>query len=125
MSQDPTSAEIEAVLQEAVDAVKSRNDGALPADDLMVYLACEIVARDRTIKEAGQVMTARIADNLNMDSRRREVALRSEVERLNAALQAIADEAGRHHEHNPISGTDRLPRGYTTVLNLACAALKS
>jgi hypothetical protein len=46
-----------------------------------------------------------------------------DVLRLRTALQAIADEASQHHEHNPISGKDRLPRGYTNILNLADAAL--
>lgn len=46
-----------------------------------------------------------------------------ETLRLRTALQAIADEANQHHEHNPISGKDRLPRGYINILNLADAAL--
>lgn len=44
--------------------------------------------------------------------------------KLREALQAIADEAGQHHEHNPISGVDRLPQGYIKILKLAAAALK-
>lgn len=46
-----------------------------------------------------------------------------QARRYRAALQEIADETQRHHEHNPISGKDRLPRGYTNILNLADAAL--
>lgn len=44
-------------------------------------------------------------------------------ERFREALQEIADEAVKHHEHNPVSGKDRLPAGYTKILNLADAAL--
>lgn len=76
--------EIEAVLKKAIDAVKAANDGVLGADELMLWLAAEIVARDRTLAEAGKVIPERIAANLDMDSRRREVALRAEVETLSA-----------------------------------------
>lgn len=51
-------------------------------------------------------------------------AAQAENERLSNALQAIADESQQHHEHNPVSGKDRLPQGYITIRNLACAALK-
>jgi hypothetical protein len=81
---------INAVLQRAVDAVKARNNGALPADDLCLFLAAEIVARDETLTEVGQVCAKRIVDNLEMDSRRREVALRAHVEDLTAALEFYA-----------------------------------
>lgn len=53
----------------------------------------------------------------------REVTLMRRINALAASLQAIADESQRHHEHNPISGVDRLPQGYVKILNLATAAL--
>lgn len=107
-----------AVLQKSFDAVGKN------ADDVIIHLAAEIVARDETLAEGGKMSAERIVAQLDEDSRRREVALRAEVDRLNAALQAIADESQRHHEHNPVSGIDRLPKGYTTIMNLACRALK-
>ena len=57
------------------------------------------------------------------DAHRHSQEMFREVARLLTALQAIADEACRHHEHNPISGKDRLPIGYTKILNIADAAL--
>ncbi len=51
--------------------------------------------------------------------------LRSEIKRLRGALQSIADESQRHHEHNSVSGKDRLPQGYVTIMNLATNALES
>lgn len=36
--------------------------------------------------------------------------------RLLAAIQEIADECLKHHEHNPESGVTRLPIGYATIL---------
>lgn len=81
--------EIQSVMQCAVDVVKSRNNGELPADDLFIYLAKEIVARDRTIEEAGQLNAKKISDQLDMDSRRREVALRAEVEYLTTQGAAL------------------------------------
>ena len=50
--------------------------------------------------------------------------LREEKAKLRKALQAIADEAVKHHEHNAVSGVDRLPQGYTNILNLADNALR-
>lgn len=44
-------------------------------------------------------------------------------ERLRVALRYIAGESVRHHEHNQVSGKDRLPEGYRTILNLADQAL--
>jgi hypothetical protein len=43
---------------------------------------------------------------------------------LRQALQMIADESERHHEHNMVSGKDRLPKGYVTIRNIACDTLK-
>lgn len=45
------------------------------------------------------------------------------IEALERALRAIADEAVKHHEHNATSGKDRLPVGYSNILNIADGAL--
>lgn len=55
----------------------------------------------------------------------RVIALLNECGSLRAALQAISDEALKHHEYNPTSGKTRLPGGYTKILNLADEALSS
>jgi hypothetical protein len=78
-------------MRSAIESVKARNNGVLTADDLFLHLACEIVARDNTLAEAGQACAERIAGNLDMDSRRREVALRAEVEDLTSMLRAIRE----------------------------------
>jgi hypothetical protein len=46
-----------------------------------------------------------------------------QVMKQRVALQEIADEAVKHHEHNPVSGKDRLPIGYKNILNIADRAL--
>ena len=45
------------------------------------------------------------------------------IDVLEKALQAIADEALQHHEHNLADGVDRLPQGYTHILNIASEAI--
>lgn len=50
--------------------------------------------------------------------------IQRENDRLTVALQKIADEAATHAEHNPVSGVDRLPLGYTKIINIARAAAK-
>ena len=59
-------------------------------------------------------------DNLLKPMRDRLAKQRDE---LRNTLQEIADEAVKHHEHNPISGVDRLPIGYKNILKLADRAL--
>lgn len=50
--------------------------------------------------------------------------LERRVAALEATMQQIADETQRHHEYNPVDKKSRLPRGYTTIMNLACAAMR-
>jgi hypothetical protein len=63
-------------------------------------------------------------DRLGNDTLRTELRrLKADSRRLREALQSIADEAVNHHEHNPESRKDRLPKGYTRILNIASTAL--
>lgn len=95
-------------MRRAIDAVKASNNGVLNADSLFIHLACEIVARDDTLAEVGQVCSERIAANLDMDSRRREVALRAEVDDLTGMLRAIRESDCA--EFLPIAIRERIER---------------
>lgn len=78
-----TDAEIKKVLQAAIDVVTASNDGSLPADRLIEHLVIEIVARDRTIAEAGKVLAERIAAKLDKDRQEQR-------DRYRTTLQEIA-----------------------------------
>jgi len=70
------------VLKAAVDAVKARHDGALPADELCIHLACEVVARDTALAELGELNASRIAAKLDIESRHREAVMREALTRI-------------------------------------------
>lgn len=68
---------------------------------------------------AGWIDCAKTVTTLDAENAK----LRAELAAAREALQSIADEANSHHEHNPVSGVDRLPLGYCAILVTATDAL--
>jgi hypothetical protein len=114
VDRDPKKTAAETLAHEVLHACQEIMGEALTEADIQNAIAringCEIGACE-TEEEVIQEATQQLQEAL------------TEVERLRTALQEIADETQRHAEHNPVSGTARLPIGYERILNVADAAL--